>query len=211
MKMHVRLTLLDEVLGTKPSNDKVFREYIASLAPEDPPEDELEAATAAAAKAEKTGTTIFHTDGQGRPGIWNYQIKGLFKDCCSALNRFDKDARNGLDKLSAYKTRIDGCIFVSPRFIPFVMPEGAAVGICERPLRADTAQGPRVSLCRSETVPAGSKLVFEVNIFEAALQPYVELWFSYGKLRGLGQWRNSGKGIFSTEYLSDEQFAALQR
>ena len=70
------------------------------------------------------------------------------------------------------------------------------LGLCERPLRADTAQGPRVSVCRSETVPAGSVIEFDVAILSKELVPYVEQWFDYGKLRGLGQWRNSGKGRF---------------
>ena len=33
--------------------------------------------------------------------------------------------------------------------------------------------------------------------------PAVKEWLSYGKLRGLGQWRNSGKGRFLCEILEE--------
>lgn len=193
MKKTVTLTLTEEMLGTKAANPDVFADFIASKHPDGTPQkDELDRAE----HREEAGTTVFHRE-NGAPGIYDYQIKGFFKDACGAMNRFDKDARNGLDKLAAYKTKIDGCIFVSPRFITIGLPEGGAVGVCERPLRADTAQGPRVSVCRSETVPPGSKIAFEVQILSKDLEPYVEEWLKYGALRGLGQWRNSGKGRFT--------------
>jgi len=192
MKIKVRLTLTEEMLGTKAANKDVFADFIASKAPDgDARKQELDTAE----HREEAGTTVFHRQ-DGVVGIWDYQVKGFFKDACGAMNRFDKDCRNGLEKLSAYKTKIDGCIFVGPRFIPINMPEGQTVGICERPLRADTAQGPRVSVCRSETVPAGSHIDIDIAVLSKDLLAYVEAWLGYGALRGLGQWRNSGKGTF---------------
>ena len=191
--MKVKLVLTEEMLGTKAANKDVFADFIASKHPSGTPaRDELDNAE----HREEAGTTVFHRQ-DGVIGIYDYQIKGFFKDACGAMNRFDKDNRGGLEKLSAYKTKIDGCIFVEPRFIPIVMPEGASVGICERPLRADTAQGPRVSVCRSESIPPGSTLTFDVEILSKDLAAYVQAWFTYGKKRGLGQWRNSGKGRFN--------------
>lgn len=193
--MKVRITLVEEMLGTKAANPDVFADYIASKHPSGTPQrDELENAE----HREEAGTTVFHRSG-GVIGMYDYQIKGFFKDACGAMNRFDAKHRNGMEKLTAYKTKIDGCIFVRPRFIPIQLPEGVKVGVCERPLRADTAQGPRVSVCRSETVPVGSVMEVEVDIFSRELEPHVELWLNYGKLRGLGQWRNSGKGAFKWE------------
>jgi hypothetical protein len=190
MKIQIKLT--EEMLGTKAANPDVFTDFIASKHPSGTPQkDELQNAE----HREEAGTTIFHRE-QGIIGIYDYQIKGFFKDACGAMNRFDKENRGGLEKLSAYKTKIDGCIFVTPRFIPIVLPSGGKVGVCERPLRAETAQGPRVSVCRSETVPADSTMTFEVSILSKDLAAYVQQWFNYGKLRGLGQWRNSGKGRF---------------
>lgn len=193
--MKIRLTLTEEMLGTKAANKDVFADFIASKAPDD---DKRKEELDTAEHREEAGTTIFHVQ-DGKPGIWDYQIKGFFKDAAASLNRFDSDARSGLEKLSAYKTKIDQCIFVTPRFIPLAIPEGATLGICERPLRADTAQGPRVSLCRSETAPVGTVIEFDVTIMAKDLKPYVDAWLDYGKLRGLGQWRNSGKGRFTFE------------
>lgn len=191
--MKVRITFTEELLGTKAANKDVFADFIASKAPDD---DKRKQELDTAEHREEAGTTVFHIQ-DGRAGIWDYQVKGFFKDACAALNRCDKDRRNGLEKLAAYKSKIDGCIFVRPRFIPITLPAGGKLGICERPLRADTAQGPRVSVCRSETAPPGSTLEVEIDILSKELVPYVELWLGYGALKGFGQWRNSGKGRFT--------------
>lgn len=193
--MKIKLTLTEEMLGTKAANPDVFADYIASKHPSGTPQrDELDKAE----HREEAGTSIFHRE-DGVVGIYDYQIKGFFKDACGAMNRFDSKMRGGLEKLAAYKTKIDGCIFVAPRFIRITLPDGGKVGVCERPLRADTAQGPRVGLCRSESVPAGSTLDFDVTVMASELVPYVREWFGYGALRGLGQWRNSGKGRFTAQ------------
>lgn len=209
--MKVKLTLTQEMLGTKAANKEVFKDWIASKHPSGTPQrDELDNAE----HAEESGTTIFHRD-NGVVGIYNYQIKGFFKEACGALNRCDKEYRNGLDPLKAYKTKIDKVIYVNPRFIPLELPEGwegapaliqspsgvHLLGVCERPLRCDTAQGPRVALARSEEVPVGTTLTFEVSVMAKELRPYVELWLGFGKLSGLGQWRNSGRGTFTYEIL----------
>lgn len=201
MNLKVKLTLTEELLGTKAANKDVFADFIASKAPDDDKRrEELETAE----HREEAGTTIFHRLPEkhtmaGVPMLYDYTIKGFFKDACGALNRFDKEARNGMDKLPAFKSKIDGCIFITPRMIPIIIPAGETIGICERPLRAETAQGPRVALVRSETAPAGSTLEFTIEILAKELKPWVELWLNYGSKRGLGQWRNSGKGRVTWE------------
>lgn len=199
--MKIRITLIEEMLGTKAANPNVFADFIASKHPSGTPQkDELDNAE----HREEAGTTVFHRQ-EGRIGIYDYQVKGFFKAAIGALNRCDKKTLEqfGLsEQLAAFKTKIDGLVFVGPRFIPLTLPTGATVGICERPLRAETAQGPRVSLCRSETVPAGTILECEVTLLnEEAMKAYVRAALAYGKLRGLGQWRNSGKGRFEWEEL----------
>ena len=74
---------------------------------------------------------------------------------------------------------------------------------CQRPLRAQTAQGERNSLASSEEIAAGAKLEFSILVMSDDLVPAVKEWLSYGKLRGLGQWRNSGKGRFLCEILEE--------
>ena len=99
--------------------------------------------------------------------------------------------------MKAYKKIIDGLIFVGPREIP-IMFDGD-VGLIQRPLRAQTAQGERVALAMSETVPAGATMEFEVKVLDRKLLPAVREWLDYGELRGLGQWRNAGHGAFTWE------------
>ena len=77
--------------------------------------------------------------------------------------------------------------------------------ICERPLRAQTAQGERVALSCSESIPAGSTMEIEITTLTDDLMNTVIEWLDYGKLNGLGQWHNSGKGRFSWEDITNKQ------
>jgi len=126
----------------------------------------------------------------------DYQIKGFFKDACSALRRVPGTRSS---KLTAFKKVIDGTVFVEQRRIPFQLPEGAECGRCERPLRASSASGERVALAASETVPAGTVLEFSILVMNPKDAETVREWLDYGALRGLFQWRNSGKGRFEWE------------
>ena len=100
-------------------------------------------------------------------------------------------------KLKAYKKIIDGLVFVNPRAIPIDFD--GDVGICQRPLRAQTAQGERVALAISEEIHAGATIEFDVNLLDGAHEKALREWLEYGALRGLGQWRNSGRGRFTCE------------
>lgn len=232
----VTLTFLEELLGTASANPDIHTEFIASKGPQ--PEEEVEALPDVEGEIEKS-TTVFSRDPSGKPALWDYQIKGFFKDACGMLRRVGALKRTdllkllkadgleigaatgnprladeklvsiaiarGIDlsglegslsaKLKAYKKIVDGLIFVTPRMIPIEV--NGEIGHCERPLRAQTAQGERVALARSETVPPGSTITFEISCLKGDLQDVVDEWLDYGKLRGLGQWRNSGKGRFS--------------
>mgnify|MGYP007102740601 CR=1 FL=1 len=57
----------------------------------------------------------------------------------------------------------------------------------------------RVSIAKSETVPEGSTIEFEIICLDPALEDAVVECLDYGALRGLSQWRNSGKGRFTWE------------
>ena len=70
---------------------------------------------------------------------------------------------------------------------------------CSRPLRAETMQGQRVSIAKSESIPAGCYLTFEVEILDPSLVDCIKECFSYSEYKALGQWRNSGKGRCKTE------------
>ena len=146
--------------------------------------------------------TVFPKLEDGTPFLWDYQIKGFFKDAMQALQRAGKAGYKGgkaCAAVKAYKKYIDGTLFVFPRQIPIKLPEGGEMGWCSRSLRASTAQGERIGLAKSETVPAGSELEFEVVLLGDTLEKPVRECLNYGELRGLGQWRNSGKGVFRWE------------
>jgi hypothetical protein len=199
--MKIRITLTEEVLGSSPSNEELLAAYIASKAPtDDLTAQEVDNIKAQAAEER---TTIFPKTADGTPFIYDYQIKGMFKDSCKALATAGKAGYPGgkhCAALKAYKKAIDGLIFVSPREIPYNL-HGLKMGFCERPLRAQTPMGERVSIAKSETVPAGSTIEFEVTCLDTKLEDVVRECFDYGTLRGLGQWRNSGKGRFTWEEL----------
>ena len=191
--LKVKLTFKEEVLGTANSNPDIHREYIASKASDATTIEEEVNALGVDTVVDKT-MTIFPKDENGTPFLYDYQIKGMFKDSAGMLKRVPgtKSA-----KLKAFKKEIDGLVFVEPRKIPFSL--SGPIGDCQRPLRASTPQGDRVALADSETVPAGSTVTFEIILLNKDLEPVVREWLDYGALRGIGQWRNSGKGRFTWE------------
>ncbi len=194
--MRVRLTFNDMVLGTASNNPDVHREFIASKAPDAASREDEVAALGADEVADK-GMTVFPRLEDGTPFLWNYQVKGFFKDACSCARRC-KASKSA--KLRAHKKIIDGCIFVHPRKIPFRFD--GEVGNLQRPLRAQTAQGERVALAESETVPEGATVEFTVKLIADDCGPdTVREWLAYGCERGIGQWRNAGYGVFTYELL----------
>lgn len=196
--MKVRLTLTEEMLGTACANPDVHKEFIASKSADAAKMEEELAALPAEALIEKA-LTVFPRDAQGRPIIYDYQIKGFIKEAIGAMIEIaDKEYRIGKTKASkfTFKRIVDNFIFVSPRQIPLGDKAGP---ICTRPLRAETMRGERVSLASSETIPAGVSFVVEITTLAPALDELVEKALDYGALKGLGQWRNSGKGRFSWE------------
>ena len=215
-KMHIRITTLEGMLGTSPANEEVYADFIGKNAPNAATlTEEIEALGTDAVK--EKGRTVFPRLEDGTPFMYDYQIKGFFKDACSMLARLSKKedivddkgkkkstkkASNESGKLTAYKKIIDGLIFVKPRKIPILF-DGEMLD-CQRPLRAQTMQGERVSLASSDEVPAGAVLTFDVECLDESHEAAVREWLDYGSLRGLGQWRNSGKGRFEWEELGDD-------
>lgn len=193
----VKVTYTEELLGTASSNPDIHHDFVASKAPDAKSVEEEVAAIGAEAVEEKARTVFPKTD-DGDPFTWDYQWKGFFKDSCGMLRRVDGTESK---KLKAYKKEIDGLVFVSPRRIPLVLPEGEELGNCQRPLRAQTMQGERIALANSETAPIGTTQEFEIVMLKDELEKVVIEWLDYGKLHGTGQWRNSGKGRFEYEIL----------
>lgn len=206
--MKIRITLIDEMLGTAPNDQEIYETFIASKSPNAITREEEIASIGTDGVVEKS-MTVFPKDENNRPFLWDYQIKGFFKDACGMLQRVTEKDENGKKKkalnesgkITAYKKVIDGLIFVFPRKI-LIDYEGS-YGSCQRPLRAQTAQGERIALANSETIPAGAKMDIEIKLLSDDHEKAVLEWLDYGALRGLGQWRNSGKGRFTYEVINN--------
>lgn len=207
-KYHVKLTFTQPILGTATKDPEVYTTYVQAKQAENATKNggaeltEAQLAEEVASlpklaedKIEEKGWTGFHEQ-DGQPFLYDYLIKGFFKEACSALRRV-KGTRS--EKITAYKKIIDGLVFAKPRRIFLVLPESAGLGVLERPLRAQTAQGERVSLARSDMAPVGTMIEFDILVIGEVSEKLLREWLDYGSLKGLGQWRNGGYGSFEYE------------
>ena len=197
--LKVKVKMFEEILGTASANPEIHEEFIASKAPDAPSREEEVAAIGAEEVFEK-GMTVFPRGEDGKPIAWDYQWKGFFKDACAALR---KVPGTQCGKIKAYKKEIDGLIFPRPRQIPIEFD--GEMGICQRPLRGQTAQGERIALASSESIPAGATMTFDILMLYPEHEKAVREMLNYGQLRGFGQWRNSGKGRFTYEVLEERE------
>ena len=204
-RMNVRIKFIEGILGTASNDKEIYSNFIGSKSPDaNTLEDEV-AAVGIDETIEK-GTTVFPRTKNGDPFLYDYQVKGFFKDTCKMLSKLTKKdpvtgkkgkAVNESSKITAYKAVIDGLIFVEPRRIPINFD--GEITICQRPLRAQTMQGERVALASSEEIPAGAEIEFSVICLSDEHVKAVLEWLEYGYFRGMGQWRNSSKGRFCYE------------
>lgn len=199
--MAVKLTFTEGILGTCPNDEDIYKRFIVDKGrsngadiPEDVEVKELEALPVD--EQMDKGMTVFPRTEDGKPFLYDYQIKGFFKDTCAMLKRVPGTKSS---KVKAYKKEIDGLIFPSERQIVF---ENAEMDICQRPLRAQTMQGERVALAMSEEIKAGATVTFSIRYLLPEHGDLIREWLDYGELRGIGQWRNSGKGRFLWEEIT---------
>ena len=196
--LKIKVTFTEELLGTASADPEIHREFIAAQAPDAQSREEEVEAIGAEEVFEK-GMTVFPRV-NGKPIAWDYQWKGFLKDAVGMLR---KVTGSEASKVKAYKKEIDGLIFVTPRAIPIEFQ--GEMGLCQRPLRGQTAQGERVALATSESIPAGATMTFTFMFLTDAHEKLVREALDYGSLRGFGQWRNSGKGRFTWEEVKDQQ------
>lgn len=197
-EMKVRLTFIEEVLGSAPTDKEIFATYIASKGPDAMTKEEEIAALGEEEVLEKS-MTVFPRTEDGKPMMWDYQVKGMFKNAAKAFGYV-----GGKVKLTAYKSKIDNLVFIKERKIPYILPAGGEIGNCQRPLRASTAQGERIALANSESIPAGTTVEFTIEVLVDELMEHVVRWLDYGRWNGLGQWHNSGKGRFTWEDITEK-------
>lgn len=189
----VKLTFTEPILGTSPKNTDVYRDFIGAKSPDASTIEDEVAALGVDAVTEK-GMTGFPKLDDGTPFLYDYQIKGFFKDTCGGLRKVKSTESS---KIKAFKKEIGKLIFVEPRCIP--MRFDGELGECQRPLRAQTMQGERISLAISEEAPAGTEIEFSIVMLSDDYEKAAREWLDYGRFSGIGQWRNSGKGRFTWE------------
>lgn len=193
--INIRITFIEELLGTCSNNPDIHAEYIASKAPDAASTAEEIEAIGVDTVTEK-GMTVFPRDEEGNPFLYDYQLKGFFKDGCQMLKKI---TGTHCSTVKAFKKEIDGLLFPQPRKIVLHLPEGTSVGRCQRPLRAQTSMGERIALSDSESCPAGTTCELTICCLTDSMEKLVRECLDYGELRGIGQWRNSGKGRFVWE------------
>jgi hypothetical protein len=212
----VKLKFIAPILGSQPTDKEIASKFIAKkkgldqLPRED---DEL------LPEALEKGTTVFYRTAAGEPAFMNYQVLGFLKEAGRILSDRSMDVP-GRRMPKNLRAKVSQLVSVSPRVIPITMPNGQnwedALEILERPLRAETAQGPRTALAMSEMFPEGCTLTFGLEVIDGkATNPdetpvrgrktakpavaddiidkeVLSEILSYGYMHGLGQWRGSG-------------------
>jgi hypothetical protein len=86
-----RLTFTDELLGTMPGNKEIFADFVAKRA--ETLDEETEAIPMDAETALEKGTTVFPRTAHGEPFIYDYQIRGFFKEACKFLKRYQTQSQ----------------------------------------------------------------------------------------------------------------------
>lgn len=211
--MTVKITFTEPLLGTLPANPNIAKEFILSRFPgEGLAEDEEQALSDPNEEFEK-GITVFARDAEKRPMLWDYQIKGFFKDACLAMIESGELTLESLKKdrlgLYTYKREIDNLIFATPRRIVIALPDTVdwpgwdqlpegpmGLRLLQRPLRKENPRGGTVCLATSEAIPPDATMEFSVTCLNEKLMPYVVRWLNYGTWKGMGQWRNASYGRF---------------
>lgn len=192
-----KIETLTKLLGTASGNPELYREYIQSKAP-DPKDadDELETCphnhVMDPNEEWSKAITGFHRHPKGRGlVIYDYQIMGFIKNAANVLkdNLNSKGIKNCRSKVNQFVT-------VFPRR---TLIADEPDGVEQRPLRAQTQQGPRVTLAASEFLepPVEFEIILGlINNKEISWGVINTLW-RYGEVRaGLLQNRNSGYGKF---------------
>lgn len=184
-KREVKIRLITPMLGTVTKDPTVYKTYIESKKPT-ALADEDESSTVPA-DIEARGWTGFHADEKGL-FVYDYLIKGFLKHAGNVL----KDQL----KTKALRSKLDDQLFILPRRV--YLGKMAPNGVLERPLRAMTMQGPRVTLARSDYVADGVEISFEVRWIEGGVvnEKLIRSLLAYGEMMGLGQFRNGGYGRF---------------
>lgn len=199
-KRTYRLHGTTKILGAQAANPKVHSEFIAAKAAK-LAKGEEQTAMLPEENLETKGLTVFLRD-DGVLCLADYVIKGFLKEALGVIK--------SQVKIGSPATKVDNFVFVEPDYIHFTRggkPVTDADEIFERPLRAMTMQGPRVSVSASEIIRPGWEIEFTLALIDnektaksvALTWNVIEEALNYGAYKGLGQWRNGQNGHFTWE------------
>lgn len=156
---------------------------------------------------ETKNLTVFLRD-EGTLCLCDYVIKGFLKEALGALK-----SQIGI---AAATTKVDNFVLITPAYLRFSKdgePCTSPSGIVERPLRAMTMHGPRVTVAASEYIDAGWTLTFDLTLLQNPSSPkskaltfdVIERALEYGTFKGIGQWRNATNGRFEYKRIEGEE------
>ncbi len=191
----------EPLLGTNPANPAVRTQYLAGKMA-DPADAAGEEGYVP--ELDEKGLTVFLRDADGDDALMllDYQVRGFFKSALLALGQ-----QNGV---KAPRGKVDKYLFVGPRKIPIIRDGKRLLeedDVCERPLRASTMRGDRVTVAGSESVNTPWAITIELTLIpnagsktsRALTWEAVEDALDYGTLCGLGQFRTGSYGRFTWE------------
>lgn len=197
--LRIRCTLLTELLGTLPGDPNIYTEYIQTRCPEGTEDVDMNLDPNEVIERK---TTYFRRTKTGELCLADYMIKGHLKAMGDAIRRRIRK-EIGAPKATtksgweSWTSNADQNVHVFPRLINLGVTQPD--GIIERPLRAQTMQGPRVSLARSEMINADRTFEFEIHVRGGIKREQILEALDEGKYTGYGQWRNAGYGRFIYE------------
>jgi len=190
-RYRVEIELIERILGSQPTNPKA-RRFLELREDEEVP-----------TSTEVFKMTFFRKD--GRPVLMDYEIKGYLKEAASILPQFlgIPGRRREVPSPTFVKGQLDRWLFVSPRHVPFIGPDGRIKedvdGSIIHFLRAMTRQGPRVTPLESDFIEAGARLAFTISVIEHCpiSEEALRAWLAYAEEgMGLLVWRTAGYGRF---------------
>lgn len=191
-ELKIKINFIQPILGSLPADRELYTKFMAKKAPAEwLAEEEKEALPEDYDK----GVTVFPQDDKGI-FLYNYHIKGFLKHAGNVLKE--------QLKIKNLRGKLDDYLFIKERKI-YLYRDGKIIQeedeILERPLRGMTMQGERVTLVASEMINPPCECMFTIQLVEhkEITIDTIKTLLDYGKLLGIGQWRNGGYGQFEWE------------
>ena len=181
----LEVTLLTPLLGTIAGNQDVWSQFQATKAPSPDAEIAASGDEFLVPELPTKGHTTFYTDTDGRPILRSYQLKGALKEWSNVVKKQLKVAN--------LRHHVDVNVFVKPATMVLAdKPDGTL----ERPLRAMTMQGPRVTVVSSDRIDPGKSWTWKIQVLNGSpvTLGVLEAMCEFGEMIGIGQWRTGEYG-----------------